>query len=281
MFCGKCGTKINDGDVFCTNCGARVVVNNVAGNNNSSNEKSDSSALVTKIKNVKCISEYSDETEVDEMETIEFGSYPQSDASGKSKEPIEWIVLEKSNDSAFLMAKYILDCKTYGVYNDFRTDHPCWENSILRKWLNTEFYSVAFNNSEKELIKTTKVANIPNYYNKDEKATEDTIFCLSIEEVGKYFNRKIDEYDKFSENECKKLATYGTIYAKNVDNDGNKLYEEKIGMWFDNNHPFWLRSHGNDQGDGSEICSDGKICQCTVVSCTYIGVRPAMWIKLK
>ena len=24
MFCGKCGTKINDGDSFCTNCGAKV-----------------------------------------------------------------------------------------------------------------------------------------------------------------------------------------------------------------------------------------------------------------
>ncbi len=88
MFCINCGAKINDGDSFCTNCGARVVVNNVAVNNNSS-ERAASTILLQKIKNVKCISEYSDETEVDEMETIEFGSYPQSDASGKSKEPIE------------------------------------------------------------------------------------------------------------------------------------------------------------------------------------------------
>lgn len=280
MFCGKCGAKINDGDSFCTNCGARVVVNNVAMNNNS-NERAASTILLQKIKNVKCISEYSDETKVDEMKTIEFGSYPQSDASGKLKELIEWIVLEKSNDSAFLISKCILDCKTYGVFDDFRIDYPCWENSILRKWLNDEFYNVAFNNSEKELIKTTRIINIPNYnYNREEKTTEDKIFCLSIEEVGKYFNQKINERDIFSESECKKLATYGTIYAKNVDNNGNKLYEEKIGMWFDNNHPFWLRSHGKEQGSASEIGSDGKICQNSYVSCNYIGVRPAMWIKI-
>lgn len=27
MFCGKCGTKINEGDSFCTNCGAKVQIN--------------------------------------------------------------------------------------------------------------------------------------------------------------------------------------------------------------------------------------------------------------
>ena len=34
MFCGKCGTKINEGDIFCTNCGTSICNENIAGNNN-------------------------------------------------------------------------------------------------------------------------------------------------------------------------------------------------------------------------------------------------------
>ena len=98
------------------------------------------------------MTEYPSNTTVDQMDTVLFGSYPQSDASGFTKEPIEWIVLDRQEDRALLLSKNILDCKNY---NDTLVD-TTWENCSLRNWLNTSFLLNAFDsNEQKKNIKFT------------------------------------------------------------------------------------------------------------------------------
>lgn len=106
-------------------------------------------------KNVKLISSYSQDTSIDDMETVKFGSYPQSDACGNTKEPIEWIVLDRQEDKSLLLSKYILDCKCYYVERNDAT----WEKSLLREWLNNEFYIHAFDNNQKNKIQITHLIN--------------------------------------------------------------------------------------------------------------------------
>lgn len=137
------------------------------------------------ISNVKSIVDYlkNDGNPIDDFPTVMFGSYPQSDTNGKIKEPIEWIVLQKdyTNNTASLISKYILDCK---CYNDVR-ENTTWETCSLRKWLNNEFYNLAFSNEEKKRIVSKIRVNEKNYeFGIDGgNSTEDNVFLLSYNGV--------------------------------------------------------------------------------------------------
>ena len=94
---------------------------------------------LSQIARCKLVSDYSETTKVEEMDTITFGSYPQSDVSGNIKDPIEWIVLDKQGDKALLLSKYILDYKWYN--DEFK--NITWESCTLRDRLNVTFYNTA------------------------------------------------------------------------------------------------------------------------------------------
>lgn len=79
-------------------------------------------------------------------EIITFGTYPQT-AEGTDKTLIKWRVLQNTGNELFLLSENILDCKQYHSEDVGIT----WNDSDLRKWLNTEFYNTAFfpNNTER------------------------------------------------------------------------------------------------------------------------------------
>ena len=55
------------------------------------------------------------------------------------KDPIEWVVLDKTEDSIFVMSKYALDCLPYNKVYAYVT----WQFCTLREWLNEKFYNRA------------------------------------------------------------------------------------------------------------------------------------------
>lgn len=260
MFCGNCGKEIKEGNKFCTNCGAMV---EEASNSNANN------ALIedfsNQIKKIKCVTEYNEETTIDKMDTIKFGTYPQSDITGNKSDPIEWLILEKNDNEVFLLSKYILDCKSY--YNGDNED-VSWSNSDLRKWLNSYFLKKAFSDAEKNKIISKSIIN------EEDENTTDMVFCLSVEECEKYF--------AFN-NSDKRLATCGSDYAKNVENGGSKLNvsistDEK---WWDGNSDYWLRTPGKSQLHAYHVYYDGNANDGWSMSAGDIGVRPVIRIKLK
>ena len=223
---------------------------------------------MTKIKSIK---EYDTNTIIDNIETIVFGSYPQIDAS---KNPIEWIVLDVLSDKALLLSKHILDCMPYNS----QFEEITWEQSSLRKWLNEDFYDIAFDDNNKKLIIKSNVKNDKEYFGgvKGGDDTVDKVFLLSIEEVKKYFgdNNKLD----------KRLAAYGTQFAKNIDFNGRKLYipmDDNENEWYKNNSKYWLRTPGSHQTNVAGIFFDGHISEdIGSANDKTIGVRPAIWLKL-
>ena len=260
---------------------------------------------LSQISQVKLVTEYSDDTYVDEMDTVTFGSYPQSDASGNTKEPIEWIVLDRQGDKVLLLSKYILDCKNY---NNERSDVP-WETCTLRKWLNNDFYHQAFNSDEILKIEKTIVINTNNIGGiKNSNDTYDNIFICGVSEIIKYFGGKWSgpQKDKVDGRDIHKLATKGTDYAIGQA-DGYKIFDrptsygliygewsydednEETGAkakdnWYYGNMKWGLR-------DTSKAVNE-EICNVTYRG-TYssyiggatahwkhnpIGVRPALWI---
>lgn len=235
---------------------------------------------LSQIARCKLVSEYSVSTKVDQMDTITFGSYPQSDVSGNIKDPLEWIVLDKQGDKALLLSKYILDFKWY---ND-EFENITWGSCTLRDWLNVTFYNTAFNSSEKGRIDITYVKNNKNkeYGTGGGNNTYDHIFLLSLDEAEKYFSPE-------NRNFCSRLATKGTNYAKKVDNSGSDLSVNTSNNdeWFGNSE-FWLRTSGHTEYSAATVSHRGSIDEIgTVVNgkrfnaiTCYYGVRPAMWVKL-
>ncbi len=80
---------------------------------------------------------------------VQFGAYEQDNDFGNGEEPIEWIVLKKSDnsDSYLLMSLYCLDQIDY----DYREKTDVYDCE-LTKWLNDDFYNVAFLPEEKKVM---------------------------------------------------------------------------------------------------------------------------------
>ena len=222
-------------------------------------------------------------------DTITFGKY---DLNGDGqKKDIEWIVLSKEYGRALVISKDALDCKPY---NNSSSDIT-WENSSLRSWLNNEFLNEAFN--ENEINHIYKVTNEnkdnPKYNTPGGSNTKDQVFCLSLEEVEKYFGYSWhDDAIQFGYN--RNLMCRPTQYAKNhgaleititseaynemLKNFGfsEDIIGNSAGCW-------WLRTPGKDsdhvcfvnQGGGVGADKDMSLS----VDESFIAVRPAMYIE--
>ena len=188
-------------------------------------------------------------------ETIEFGNYPQ-DKDGTEK-PIEWIVMKKEGNQVLLLSKYVLDAKPYN--EEF--EDVTWETSDIRQWLNNEFYTTAFNKTEKAKIQTSLIKNEDNseYGTSGGNDTEDKVFLLSEKEAETLFS-----------NEEERIAK-ATEYAEK-----SGVYDEEKGAWW------WLRSPGFGSRGAAEVDSDGWVYR--VGNLVYIrpdGVRPALYLNLQ
>ena len=197
---------------------------------------------------------------INEGDTLTFGNYCQR--------PIEWRVIEVSNNKALLITKDAIDCKPYN--NEF--EDITWENCTLRQWLNNEFINQAFSKEEQNKIILTNLSNPNNarYGAWGGNNTQDKIFLLSIDEVKKYFK-------DIEDRECKP-----TNYAK------------KQGAWTDDKEEYlgncrwWLRSPGEYQNEAAHVYGDGNVIDFgyRVDGFNLINgkkgeaVRPALYINL-
>lgn len=218
--------------------------------------------LASRVNEISLAKEYARETNINEMDTVIFGSYPQSDITGNTKEPIEWIVLEKNDSHALLLSKYILDCKPY-------KDRKSTSGNTINKWLNSEFYNNAFSRDEQNIILT----------NVSDKGNSD-VFFLTVDDLEDYFNIKNSKSSFI--NEC--LATCGTEYAKSIDNNNEKLSirNSDIVKNLNGNSPWWTQSKGDSADKIVTVSGDGTyLYSGTSKIYNRIGVRPAIWITLK
>ena len=118
---------------------------------------------------------------------VSFGLYEQDNNKDNGKEPIEWIVLNVNNETAYLLSKYCLDNIV------FDSNHESWENSYLFKWLNDEFLNNAFAKSEKNILNSDisllKVEDVENFLPHTERTAYLTKYglakSLTAEEDGK------------------------------------------------------------------------------------------------
>lgn len=200
-------------------------------------------SLKPQLQNATPITDYAGNTAIDQMDCVTFGL-------DENSEPIEWLVLEKSNNKALLLSKYIL---TSHIYDDDEEAEDTWENCTMRKWLNSEYINTIFSKKEQGSILTTDVINNGNaqYGIKSSNNTKDKLFLLSIDEVKKYFstdNQRVATTDK-------------------GDSSG--------ASW-------WLRSPGISQWTVAHVGKNGDLVHSTdspIIMYYGKGVRPALWVK--
>ena len=189
-------------------------------------------------------------------DTVFFGAYEQDNDDSNGKEDIEWQVLDKKNGKIMVISKYALDWKPYSA----KWENITWENSTLRKWLNSEFINNAFTAEEQKLIPTMTVSadKNPVYKVNPGNTTHEQIFLLSVLEINQYFtsdNARI----------CKPTpyAAAGSANVSESDSCG-----------------WWLRSPGTNQKFVAYIHGDGGVDAYGGGCNGSTAVRPAMWIDL-
>ena len=192
-----------------------------------------------------------DGADVNTGSIVKFGRYE----TGNGIEPIRWRVLE-SGSGLLLITEQAIDCRKYNEEYVSVT----WETCSLRKWLNEEFISSAFNETEQGWIKASTVSTHknPHYSTNPGVETVDMVFLLSIEEAENYFKTNEDR-------KCKPTQ-----------------YAVKQGVYvIGGNCPWWLRSpvllwnHAADVEYGGWVKDGG-----THVINDNLGIRPALWIDL-
>jgi hypothetical protein len=218
-----------------------------------------------------------------------FGSYEQDGDASNGPEPIEWQVVDQNENGTLLLSRYVLDG---AQYNDERTD-VTWETSSFRKWLNSDFYNLAFNQKEQARINTVTLVNEDNqlFGTPGGKDTKDRVFVLSLPELRHYFYFDSWDADNYS-GYCASLIARGTTHAVHegvalgVITEGfyNRTLAEKnyglgcIGM---EGSAWWIRYAGGESTLACYVGNDGSTGargSNSVVTYTH-GVRPAIYIN--
>lgn len=183
--------------------------------------------------------------------SVKFGTYG---------EDIEWLVIDKNDDTALLLSKKILDCKNYNESNTEVT----WEGSDMRAWLNSDFINNAFTSEEQKMFGNMNAYGFGLI--KGDKAS-----LLNVAMCEKYFDANMDSKQN------KKLAAKATDYAKTrgVECDNN------AGTDFYDCGSYFLTDNGDSLdkavwvGQFGRIYLDGQAVKLEKGD----GVRPVICVK--
>lgn len=201
-------------------------------------------------------------------DAVTFGSYEQDNDTGNGPEPIEWVVLAHQDGRTLLLSRYGLD----GMWYNADSVGVTWEDCSLRRWLNTDFYHTAFDDTEKDLIVQATNENPDGisfwenigrevYSSIGGNDTQDNVFLLSLYEAQEYLGLSKD-----GNPDCTCTAT---AYANSRD-----TYSPGGKCWW------WLRTPGEDQTSAAVIKDSGSALSEFVYH-EYKqppAVRPAIWV---
>ena len=227
--------------------------------------------------------------------------------------PYEWLVLERKGDTALIITEGI--AQRIGYHSEKKG--TTWENSNIRKHLNGKFFE-KFSSAEIARIVEVTIQNPDNPWFKTPPAlfsvmgatprdpkggnpTKDKIFCLSIEEVCRYFgdstarlkNKGFTQSGSGAAAQIKwdpgvKPSLSGAAQISD-QNDKNRIavMPKDLTNNKKQDSPFWwwLRSPGEADilaaivsGQGAVKMTGGKIY--AFANHDFGGIRPALWLKM-
>lgn len=193
--------------------------------------------------------------------------------------PLEWQIIGVNADgTCVLMSVNAL------VPLPFYTSETTvtWEDSYLRRWLSGTFYDNAFSDTEKDTIVLSHVSTPANPKSgvNGGRDTEDRVFLLSIDELGKYF--RVDN-GGFGSSEA--LLCMPTRVA--VINGATAVTKEEAdGAQPGYDYPlregtcgWWLRSPGDSGSSAAFVSGFGEVGSSNVATAD-ICLRPVIVARL-
>jgi len=191
---------------------------------------------------------------------IELGTWP-FDRRGKVKK-ISWVIIDKYSDgTGLLLTKYGIETKQYNA----KSGGVSWESCDLRKWLNSDFYDMAFTEDEKSGIMTVSLKTeckggfFGSLFGKKTVSTKDNVFLINAEEAESLFG-----------NESKRKAK-ATPWA--IQNLAYADSESGACWW-------WLRSPGTKSDCAASVCDGTVNTEGLKIDYTSNSVRPAIKFNL-
>lgn len=184
-------------------------------------------------------------------ETVYFGRYEQDGNIENGFEPIEWLILDQTENEYLILSKYVIDARRF---NEFDCRGNVWADSSIRLWLNDSFYHNAFSEEEKKSIIQKYLTDVD---------TSDKIFLLSFDEMNLFL------YENLFYGYCTNYAIGNGVYLGCESDNG-------WGAWW------WLRGgsekvdryHNNFIQGGAP----GSYSEDTD-GCGFSGVRPALGVS--
>lgn len=173
---------------------------------------------------------------------VKFGTYETDDKFYNGKETMEWVVLAVDEHSVTLISKEAIEAKCFSEDNV-----TSWKQSDIREWLNDDFIKLAFNESERDLLKEVDLDNTNG------NDTKDQVYLLSADEFYKY------RYD------ANLFECNTTIAARN---NGVATGKGRSCQW-------WLRTTTTDGKSAYMVDIYGKISNVDLDD-DEIGVRPVI-----
>lgn len=180
-------------------------------------------------------------------DVVQFGHYERDNKQENGAEPIEWLVLEVNGNYVLLITKDVIDSIPF----DIEKKSSSWEQSELRKWLNSTFFQEAFTMEEQSIIQESNIDNA------NESSTVDHVYLLSSLEALKYLPEAIER------------KALDTDYARGKGNIFSSAYN--LVVW---DAEWWLRTPGKTENDVQFIDSNGNF-GATNAGWSY-GVRPVI-----
>ena len=199
---------------------------------------------------------------------VTYGYYEQDLNFNNGPEKIEWYVIAVEGEKSLLLSKYGLDARKYNKFEDIT-----WKDSEIRKWLNSDFYSIAFDDKEKSSILMVIVENgkrqgYSGWDTDGGSSTYDRVFLLSYYEVGEGHPMDV-KIRQCAPTDYAIAASKKVWYMDSApeSDEGRKLWH------------WWLRSPGDRQRDAAIMGTDGSTVRDDVVDAPGC-VRPAIWVRL-
>lgn len=193
---------------------------------------------------------------VKEDSKVFFGAYEQDCDTENGAEPIEWLIVDKSEDGSayYLISRYILDWRSFDTRSSFT---GMWADCELRTWLNGSFMESAFSAEERDAIRETTL---------EDTNTKDSVFLMAHEDSRLLIR---DEY----------RVGLLTPYAQQKERVSPSSSRAQLGSY--RGFGFWMRSGqgGTNAGVLNAYASIGSMPN----KGNYVkseGVRPAMWVDV-
>ena len=184
----------------------------------------------------------------------------------------DWRVLDVQIGKALVLSDKVIEKKVNGRYENIR-----WETSTLRKYLNGGFLQMFTREEQWRIIETrTENNGTPWYKYKDNSATNDKIFLLSLEEVVKYFGDSGDLKNRKVSYEEKHIRIDAKDYYINDQYNPSRIAKDASGRACS----WWLRSPGGY--NLAHVLDDGRVLvhRSDIDDILFGGVRPALWLNL-